>query len=674
MFRSPLKINVLAVLTAALACAATIDSTYVGPSGQPSDLQKNYTVPENWAPVGVPNNSSSNTYNVTIPDKAVFVDIHVTINRLVLGGGSGDAALLVSETDTSEGSFTVQGDFTNDGLLLLSNANFTVNGNLKNFDAGTRTLTGGSYDISGSDIFPDGITPVPRSAILQFPGADIVHNASAIALRGEKADITDENGLNGLRNFADNTASGSFFVGADYVFFSPGDFSNAGEVFIEEFLLGTTTGFDAGFFAIPAGHKYIQTGGKTTNDGFFDGDVEIKGGTFLHSFSVQGNLTIENATLRPTSSYYGFVRENLTLGPGSMLQILIPGGTYQGHYDQLQVDGVVTLSGSTLAVDFTEMDAVLKNASFKIVDGKLPVVGSFGNVASGERLTTLNGKGSFVVDYDGEDVLLTRFRTIPPPAQFANISARGQVFTGDQVLIAGFIITGNGPKKIVVRGIGPSLGGADVASPLLDPVLELHDAKGALITTNNDWKDTQQTEIENTGIPPNDARESAIVATLKPGAYTIVLHGNNDLTGTALVEAYDLATDADSKLANISARGFVSPNNPVIAGFIVGGNGTGPSQVVARALTFSFLWWPIVGVGDPRIEIRDRNGVLIGRNDDYIGNDEVIEARGLAPDAGPFNAGESALRISLPPGQYTALLFGKGSGGLGLLELYDLYL
>ena len=124
-----------------------------------------------------------------------------------------------------------------------------------------------------------------------------------------------------------------------------------------------------------------------------------------------------------------------------------------------------------------------------------------------------------------------------------------EVRTGDQALIGGFIITGNAPKEVVLRAIGPSLAGFGIADPLADPILELHGADGSLITTNDNWKDTQQSEIEAIGFQPQNDLESAIISTLDPGNYTAIVSGKNGSTGVGLVEGYDLDQAADSQLA-----------------------------------------------------------------------------------------------------------------------------
>ena len=120
-----------------------------------------------------------------------------------------------------------------------------------------------------------------------------------------------------------------------------------------------------------------------------------------------------------------------------------------------------------------------------------------------------------------------------------NISTRGQVLGGDNILIGGFIV-GTDPKTITARGIGPSLGTVGIANPLQDPMLELRDSNGDLIQSNNDWEQGADADlISGEGLAPADPREAALLATLNPGAYTVLLSGVNGLTGTALVEIYD---------------------------------------------------------------------------------------------------------------------------------------
>jgi hypothetical protein len=102
------------------------------------------------------------------------------------------------------------------------------------------------------------------------------------------------------------------------------------------------------------------------------------------------------------------------------------------------------------------------------------------------------------------------------------------------------IVTGRDVANVIVRAIGPSLARFGIPNPLLDPTLELHDGNGAIIAFNDNWRDSQQAEIQATGLAPTDNRESAIVSTLAPGNYTAIVRGKNDTIGVALVEVYGL--------------------------------------------------------------------------------------------------------------------------------------
>jgi hypothetical protein len=130
----------------------------------------------------------------------------------------------------------------------------------------------------------------------------------------------------------------------------------------------------------------------------------------------------------------------------------------------------------------------------------------------------------------------------PADSELANISTRGFIDTGDNVMIGGFIIgpDASGDTTILVRSLGPSLTALGVPGALEDPTLELHDGSGNTLVANDDWKDDQQADIEATGLEPSDDRESAILSTLSPGAYTAIVRGALDSTGVGLVEVYHL--------------------------------------------------------------------------------------------------------------------------------------
>ena len=123
---------------------------------------------------------------------------------------------------------------------------------------------------------------------------------------------------------------------------------------------------------------------------------------------------------------------------------------------------------------------------------------------------------------------------------FLNISTRGNVGTGDNVLIGGVIVQGGAPQRAIVRAIGPDLGAAGVTGSLQDPTLELHDAEGTLLASNDDWRSDQEQEIIASGLAPQDDRDSAILASFLPTSYTAIVRGKNDTSGIALVEIYKL--------------------------------------------------------------------------------------------------------------------------------------
>jgi plastocyanin len=257
------------------------------------------------------------------------------------------------------------------------------------------------------------------------------------------------------------------------------------------------------------------------------------------------------------------------------------------------------------------------------------------------------------------------------PAQALNISTRVEALTGDQVPIGGFIITGTDPKRVILRAIGPSLATIGISNPLADPVMELHASDSSLITTNDNWKDSDEANIEATGLAPVNDLESAIVSTLDPGSYTAVVSGKNGGTGISLVEAYDLDQAADSQLGNISTRGFVGVSEEVmIGGFILGGGGAN-TTVVARGIGPSLTQFGVAdALPDPTLELHDGNGALIQSNDNWKDTQQTeIEATGLQPS----NDLESAVLATLAPGAYTAIVAGSGGvTGVALVEVYRL--
>lgn len=239
-------------------------------------------------------------------------------------------------------------------------------------------------------------------------------------------------------------------------------------------------------------------------------------------------------------------------------------------------------------------------------------------------------------------------------------------------MIGGFIVTGNNSKRLIIRGMGPSMATVGVQGVINDPILRLFGPTGSPLGVNDNWQDTQQAEIEATGIPPQDPREAAIVATLSPAAYTTTLADSGGNTGVGLVEIYDLDSAASTRLSNISTRGSVqTADNVMIGGFALGGSSINPARVVIRALGPSLITAGINNaLQNPTLELFDNNGQSIAFNDNWSDDQSQVaelQAFGLAPQS----PSESALIATLPPGLYTAVVAGQGGAiGIGLVEVY----
>ena len=280
---------------------------------------------------------------------------------------------------------------------------------------------------------------------------------------------------------------------------------------------------------------------------------------------------------------------------------------------------------------------------------------------------------------DGALYYLTRggrvFRIQATPSQAMNISTRARVETGDRVLIGGFIVRGSAAKRVIVRAIGPSLLQRGLSDVLADPTLELHAGNGALLRSNDNWQDDpiQASQIRASGLAPSSNLESAIIATLPPGNYTVIVRGKNSGQGIALAEAYDVNPAADSELANISGRSYVqTSDNVMIGGFIIGNN-IGATKVIIRAIGPSLSQHGVSTVlANPTLELRDRNGALLESNDNWQDDpDQAAQIR--AANLAPSNPFESAIWASLAPGNYTAIVRGKNNQvGIGLVEIYSL--
>jgi hypothetical protein len=249
-----------------------------------------------------------------------------------------------------------------------------------------------------------------------------------------------------------------------------------------------------------------------------------------------------------------------------------------------------------------------------------------------------------------------------------------QVGTGDNALIAGFIMRGSAPKRLAIRAMGPSTG---LAGPVANPTLELFQSGSATpIATNDNWGDAaNKQDVSDVGLAPGSPNESVILTTVlsdtTAAAYTAVMRGVNNTTGLGVVEVYDLDSGPGSTLLNISTRGQVGVDpNALIGGFILGG--TESKQILVRAIGPSLTQFGVPNaLVDPTLELRNAQGGLVDSNDDWTNSPQKtqIENSGLAPT----NTREAAVVQNLAAGQYTAVVHGANGGtGIGSVEVYQL--
>ena len=343
-----------------------------------------------------------------------------------------------------------------------------------------------------------------------------------------------------------------------------------------------------------------------------------------------------------------------TLLPNSKVLVAGGEGPFQSVLASAELydpaSGTWSATGSLVFARWTHTATLLPN-------GKALVAGGFSSFSGGELASA-------------ELYNMSQLDTTQP---LLNISTRARVLTQDEVLIGGFIITGAQDKTVLIRGIGPSLTTFGIAMPLADPTLELHDHTSALIVSNDNWRDSQQSQISATGLAPSSDSESVILATLAPGAYTAVLRGKAMTTGTGLVEVYDVDQNPNTQITNLSARGFVGTGDDVmIGGTIFRGSPGTAYRVLVRAIGPSLA---NMGVAtpllDPALSLHDANGNVITTDDNWKDSQQSeIAATGLAPT----DDRESAVIVTLPGGAYTAIVRGvNGATGVGLVDVFNLH-
>lgn len=404
---------------------------------------------------------------------------------------------------------------------------------------------------------------------------------------------------------------------------------------------------------------YIKEGGELdlTNVAII-GPLTVNAGVIEGSGLVIGDLTNNGGYVAPGHS------PGLIAVTGNFTQaangtsVIEMANAEPGQFDQLQIGGAANLGGKL---------------ELKTINGYLPlpndsinpftansVTGSFNSVSS-------NGQAS--ANSTGVSITVDPSKPNPSSGKPLNIATRLAIQSGDNALFAGFIVTGaNGTtKKVMIRGIGPSLANFGVAGTISDPLLELHKPDGSVVVNDN-WQQGDTTQIPG-GFSPSDPRESVIVATLAPGNYSAVVKGAHGETGVGLAEVYDLQPGTGADLANIATRGFVQTgDNVLIGGFIVGG--TEPAKILIRAISPSLAAFGVPNtLAATTLELHDSNGSVINNE----GWRNTQEAEIIATTIPPSNDNESAILATLVPGNYTAVVRGKNdTTGIAVVEAYNL--
>jgi hypothetical protein len=576
---------------------------------------------------------------------------------------------------------TINGDDASGNNMQLDLANTTnqnngtieaTNGGVIGFYSGTIDQTGGGTFLATGNSSKAQLGTFNGNSYGHIIGGTL--NGTSGGVVSSLASILD----------GDITNSGAFEIPADGIVLSyASTLTNNGTITMDDntglfrFDQNNTAIGGTGSIALTNGAQVTINGGQAVSNG---SGHTIKGNGTIGI--VGGGTLTNNGFIAPGLSPGQLnLNGDLELNFPSKLAFEIGGPTPISQYDVLnKIDGGTLSLNGKLILNLINGFTPQQTDTFTILTTQTALGGNFTNVKSGGRMNTEDGGGSFQVDYHvinnaplSQVVTLSSFGPVLPPSQGLNISTRADVGTGQNVAIAGFIINGTDPKKVIIRGIGPSLSSFGLANVLADPTLALHDSNpnDPPLATNDNWKDTQQTEIQNSGHAPSNDLESAIITTLAPGTYTAILSGNNPGTGIGLVEVFDLDQAANSRLGNISTRGFVGTgDNVLIGGTIVGPSNGNSSPVLVRAVGPSLASLGVVNpLQDPTLELHDANGALFAFNDNWKDvQQEEIKATGHTPS----DDNESAIFLALAPGGWTAIVRGKnGATGVALVEVFN---
>jgi hypothetical protein len=350
--------------------------------------------------------------------------------------------------------------------------------------------------------------------------------------------------------------------------------------------------------------------------------------------------------------------------------------------DSGQVYSIVGSSGKTIMV-------VASGGRIDVATGVTQASGAFSGVTSQGGIVSSQidpQKLTVAVSYTAPGAsapvaFAGRNEQAPSASRFVNVSIRTKAGSGSSTLITGFVIRGEAPKPILIRGIGPTLGDYGVSGALADPILSLFRGQ-SLAESNDNWGNANSaahvvaTNHRVGAFPLKDnSRDAVVVTSLTDGAYTAHVSGNGGAEGVALIELYDADTKGNSRLVNVSARSHVGTGGDVmIVGFVIAGEG--PRQVMIRAVgpTLAATYGLPGALVDPTLRLF-RGETVLEQNDDWGGSATLTAAFSKA-GAFQFSSPDSrdaTILVTLPPGAYTAMVAGANGGtGVALLELYEM--
>jgi len=414
------------------------------------------------------------------------------------------------------------------------------------------------------------------------------------------------------------------------------------------------------------GFTLLDSSGKT----LIRGSISDSGvnGTFTSGTSTVtfiGPITLTGASPVPAGFYTGGISGNYA----STLAAIVGS---DGSITVYVTDGAFHDAGSAFLTT-TGNFSVTTTTGTRVV-GKIDLTTGFltGTISGGTSGSILAANGSGVTLSDGV---------------LKSLSTRGQAGTGDNMLIAGFIVGGTTSKRILIRAVGPTLATApfNVASALTDPQFSVIPLGGSVAVASNDnWGGTAALQAAfgqafAFGLPAN-SKDAAAIVTLSPGGYTVQVSSVTGVAGVALVELYDLdAVDpfTAQKLSGVSTRGLVGAGDKVlIAGINVSGNM--PKKVLVRAIGPTLANWGVSSpLSDPILTIKSGStGATVRENDNWeIGNDPALVAEAtvkLGLTALPSGSKDAVILMTLPPGLYSAVVSGaSGATGISLVEVYE---